>query len=817
MFVKINDNEYYKVTDAQNLAPFFIQVASAGDIWIFLSSIGGITAGRKNASGNIFPYTTDDNLSLDYNTGSKTIVKVGNNIWYPFEQNIKYNITRNIYKSCYCNSVIIEEVNHDLKLTYSYKYETSDKYGIIKTSNLTNNCDTNIIVEVLDGVQNLLPYGVNQELQNSRSNLVDAYKAAELEVDMLAIYSLTTTINDTPNPIEMLKANIAYTTLQGADVYLNPQIINKFVNNLDYDIDKEAYGTKCGYFVVYETTLKSNIEYSFVLDVGYDHSKIGETLEFITIGDFSDIYTDIRQGTADIINIVRKADGIQQSADKVACATHYVNTLYNVMRGGIFEDGYTFNYDDFYKFIATRNTQALELTDILAQIKTCETIEQLKSIAMQNAIMHRLALEYLPLTFSRRHGDPSRPWNKFNIDIKDENGNKKISYEGNWRDIYQNWEALGLSYPAYYENMVAKFVNASTIDGFNPYRINNEGIDWEKPEPDDPFSGLGYWGDHQTIYLLRLLQGLDNHFPDTLQQLMSKEIFSYANVPYILKPYACILQDPKNTLIFDADKDLAIENHIASFGTDAKLLIKNNEVVMVSLAEKLLVSVLSKISNLLVGGGIWMNTQRPEWNDANNAIVGIGLSMITVYHINAYLNFISKLFIELTYTISAEVVDWLLETKKALKKYEANYKGNEKALLDELGEAFCNYRAQVYKNGFEQKVVISATQIIDWINTAKEAIVYTINQNSGETYVSYNLLKDDFTFTPMRHMLEGQSAIIGSGYLNSAQTCELLKSMKKSLYNERTRAHMLYPINMTKRFREKNCINSDIGVIDGIT
>jgi hypothetical protein len=30
------------------------------------------------------------------------------------------------------------------------------------------------------------------------------------------------------------------------------------------------------------------------------------------------------------------------------------------------------------------------------------------------------------------------------------------------------------------------------------------------------------------------------------------------------------------------------------------------------------------MSNLIPEGGIWMNTQRPEWNDANNALVGNG-------------------------------------------------------------------------------------------------------------------------------------------------------------------------------------------------
>ena len=35
----------------------------------------------------------------------------------------------------------------------------------------------------------------------------------------------------------------------------------------------------------------------------------------------------------------------------------------------------------------------------------------------------RLAYEYLPFSFSRRHGDPSRPWNKFAIQVSDDDGN----------------------------------------------------------------------------------------------------------------------------------------------------------------------------------------------------------------------------------------------------------------------------------------------------------------------------------------------------------------------------------------------------------
>ena len=70
--------------------------------------------------------------------------------------------------------------------------------------------------------------------------------------------------------------------------------------------------------------------------------------------------------------------------------------------------------------------------------------------------MKRLVLEYLPLCFSRRHGDPSRPWNKFNIDIKTADGSEKLFYQGNWRDIFQNWEALAIAYPEYVDSFITE-------------------------------------------------------------------------------------------------------------------------------------------------------------------------------------------------------------------------------------------------------------------------------------------------------------------------------------------------------------------------
>ncbi len=823
-FAVINETPYYKISNSEKLPPFFIQVASSNDIWIFLSSdgCGGLTAGRKNSEGNLFAYTTDDKLFADSETGSKTLIRANGKLWQPFEKcgAQKYNITRNIYKSCYANSVILEEINHDLKLSYSYKYCSSEKYGFVKTSLLKNLGKDEISVHMLDGLSDIMPYGVNSSLQANASTLVDAYKAAELQGEKLAIYSLTTTINDTPNPLEMLRANIAYSTVENAKIYLNTDVISKFMNGESYDISTDSYGKKCGYYAVLERKLTGNeqLEHSFILDNGYDHAKIVDIENFANGKDFLPLYADIEKGTKDIIKIVSQADGVQKTGDEIACATHYLSTLYNVMRGGTFEKGYEFDYNLFVKFVEKRNKKALQNSELLQKIKQCKTISEFKEIAQSDKLMHRMALEFMPLSFSRRHGDPSRPWNKFNIALKDENGEKSVNYEGNWRDIFQNWEALGLTYPQYYDNMVAKFVNASTIDGFNPYRINNVGIEWEKPEPENPFGGLGYWGDHQIIYLLRLLQGLSSHYPGTLSEMLGKEIFTYANVPYIIKDYEEILKDSKNTIVFDFALDEKIEKECVKLGSDAKLLMQDSEVYTVSLAEKLLVPVLSKISNLLPGGGIWMNAQRPEWNDANNAIVGIGLSMVTVYHLKAYLDFIREIFVSAkeSYVYSAEVIAWLKEVTQTLVQFNNNYDGNEKAVLDAVGTSFSNYRKNVYKNGFSTKLSVENNKIIQFVDSAINVVDYTISKNKSDVYVSYNLLNDDFSYTPMKNMLEGQSAVIGSGYLNANEVCELINSMRESLFDENEKYHTLYPVKKTTKFFDKNSVLQNFKPVNGI-
>ena len=383
------------------------------------------------------------------------------------------------------------------------------------------------------------------------------------------------------------------------------------------------------------------------------------------------------------------------------------------------------------------------------------TLHHLKSISenISNHDFKRLCTEYLPLKFSRRHGDPSRPWNKFSINTRSEiDGSKILDYQGNWRDIFQNWEALAYSYPQFIEGMIHKFLNSTTFDGYNPYRVTKYGFDWETIEPDNPWSYIGYWGDHQIIYLLKFLEFIENHFPNKLYKYFSKSLFVYANVPYKIKSYEKILKDSKNTIDYDHQNEQIIGKRRNELGIDGSLVHNNNsEIHRVNFIEKILATLLSKVSNFIPEGGIWMNTQRPEWNDANNALVGNGISMVTLYYLRRFVHFFNSL-LEKTDLISVEVSTELNrffneiyfalnENKKIIDSSISDHE--RKKIVDLLGIAGSNYRNKIYDNSFSGiKSAIGIKEIKDFTELLLKYIDHSIDSNkrSDKLYHAYNLL-----------------------------------------------------------------------------
>ena len=173
---------------------------------------------------------------------------------------------------------------------------------------------------------------------------------------------------------------------------------------------------------------------------------------------------------------------------------------------------------------------------------------------------------------------------------------------------------------------------------------------------------------------MKFLEFIEKNQPGKLQSYFDKECFVYAAVPYTIKSYQEILKNPKDTISYNHEWDEKIIKRKASNGADGALLRDNNdEIYHVNLIEKILATVLSKMSNFIPEAGIWMNTQRPEWNDANNALVGNGVSMVTLYYLNRFLKFFQKLLdtSELeTIKISNEMVEFYHAIRENLLEFK---------------------------------------------------------------------------------------------------------------------------------------------------
>ena len=838
--ITIDDEIYYQISNNDAMRPFFMSIVSDSNHWMFISSNGGLTAGRKNSEYALFPYYTDDKITESADiTGNKSIFKVYKDnqefMWEPLAVRSlgSYTTTQNLYKNRYGNKIIFEEINHDLELIFRYQWSSSNTFGFIKKSKLINTGSKAVKVCLLDGIQNIMPASIGSDEQNQSSNLVDAYKRNELEeATGLGIFALSAILVDKAEASEALRANIVWSLgLENPKHLLSSLQLNDFRlgKTLEQEVDIKA--EKGAYFLTTDIFLEKGAskEWMIVANVHQNHSSIAKLSKQIREDSslLEKVNNDINLGTKRLVELNSASDAIQVSSDNLKDTRHFANTLFNIMRGGIFDNNYQIEKWDFKNYLEQANTKvAFTSEGIIATLPEMFSLSELQKIAYDNTDKNfrRLCLEYMPLKFSRRHGDPSRPWNKFSINTRNEvDGSKILDYEGNWRDIFQNWEALAHSYPEFIESMIHKFLNATTFDGYNPYRVTKGGFDWETIEPDDPWSYIGYWGDHQIIYLLKFLEFMNNHKPGRLESFFTKNLFVYANVPYKIKPYQELLKTPKDTIIFDQDLDAKIREERASLGADGALLRDEHRfIVKANFIEKILATCLAKLSNFIPEGGIWMNTQRPEWNDANNALVGNGVSMVTLYYLQRFFSF----FEELLATTSIEEVEISNEISmffnKVLATFEENKKmlggpindANKKLILDALGQAGSDYRAQIYEHAFSgRKTSLSIDQLKAFIELSKSYLEHSIKANKREDnlYHAYNLMTvnsdNSISISYLSEMLEGQVAVLSAGYLNASETLAVLNALKKSkLFRKDQYSYLLYPFKELKGFLDRNTI-----------
>ena len=497
--IEIDGQDFYVINDVDQMPPFLVAVVSSSDHWMYMSSNGGLAAGRVNAQQSLFPYRTDDVLHEVHGfSGPWTGIRVGEVLWEPLHGRSTPGCSRTLARSTAGDRIVIEEEHHTLGLTLRSRWGFSERSGFVRTMTLTHSAGhtDSITLNLADGLRDMVAGGAPLDAMTSMSCLVNAYTRTDRVGERLATITMESGLSDVAEPAESLYANVVWSTgLPHAEVSVSEDTCNAFIRGESCTPAQSSRGQRGAYVLYDSITLQpgESVTWSVVADVHQNQSQVVAIAERLNRGciDQAELDQELNSITEDMDQLISSTDGFQRTAQPVHDAHHRMNTLFNDMRGGIFLDHDRIPWGDWVHFLHERNHPCEKNNQSWVESRPRESwIDRttlLKEISERNdSNLMRIGLEYLPVWFGRRHGDPSRPWNTFNIRVKNSDGSRRLTYEGNWRDIFQNWEALLLSEPEWITNVIAKFVNASTLDGFNPYRITREGIDWEVPDPGNP-------------------------------------------------------------------------------------------------------------------------------------------------------------------------------------------------------------------------------------------------------------------------------------------------------------------------------------------
>jgi len=394
-FVELDGETYYRIAAYHRLAPFLMSLPSNTDLWMFVASSGGLTAGRVDAEGSLFPYRTADQLSNDHHsTGPLTLIRVtsgsaGRVLWEPFCEANDENreVERNLYKNVVGNRLVFEEVHHGLGLAFRHRWAGCDEFGWVRTATLENKSGERRWVDMLDGLRNILPFGAPLSLYQQASNLVDAYKTSEVEPDTgLGIFALTAGITDRAEALEVLRANTVWCHGPASiRVHLKIDTVAAFRHGRVLTEDRTLHGTSGNYLVSNSFDLgpDETESWHFCSDVGRTHIQIADFCH--RIRDEEDIGASITrslsQARENLRQNVGSADGIEMSGRPESWSHHFANVLFNNMRGGVFDRNHLIPTADFRRFLQTRNTDVAERTNgLLDDLQDEVTVHELHSL-----------------------------------------------------------------------------------------------------------------------------------------------------------------------------------------------------------------------------------------------------------------------------------------------------------------------------------------------------------------------------------------------------------------------------------------------------
>ena len=658
--------------------------------WVFYVNRGQAIAcfGVRNKDGAFLEfYPADKAYQLTPARGFRTFLKIGRGdqviCHEPFQRGATSPVCQRLYVAPH--EVGVEEINPHLGLSIRADMLTLPEAPVsallrrVELVNTSAQCKT---IEIVDGLPQVLPYGLNQWGVKFMSRTSEAFMRVEGVEQNLPIYRLKVWPTDSPQVEPVVPGNffVGFLNDQRNCVLVDPERVfglasdfsrpERFFSGqaLDFENQVIANQTPAAFQAM---TLELQPGESQVFYGLYGHAESSSVLEqFLAESDqdrrgYFERKRESNHGLID--NITQRAF----SATAQPLFDTHVRQCYldNGLRGGF-------------------PTQVLGGTHL-----------------------------YL---FGRKHGDLERDYNDFLLqDTPYSEGN------GDFRDVLQNRRMDLFFDPALDTKNIHYFFNLIQPDGYNPCLLRNSRFVVDSPckfsHYFPRFSGLeallsaefkyaelwqalasaaenretiiediltqaqevadaefdrGYWSDHWT-YLVDLLISYAAIYPDRLANLIQENTYSFF--------------DPTHFVVARSRKYLLTPQGVRQFGAvqaleEKKVLIESRkkrryqvrakagrgEIVNTTLLGKIITLVLNKLATLdPFGVGIEMEADRPGWCDALNGLPGIfGSSVNETIELKRLVDFTRTLLLDMAGVLSlpVELADFLFALEALLQR-----------------------------------------------------------------------------------------------------------------------------------------------------
>ena len=613
-------------------------------LWVFyVNRAQGISGfGLQDKNHPIMPFTPAnkayETVAFD---GFRTFIKKGDEVYEPFKTDSPYPHSMRINAS----SFTIEETNTDwgitLRITYFGLVE-APLAGLVRSVELINQTNKTMALELLDGIAEILPAGIQNEAFKSVSNVLASWIDVNHFDHKLAFFRLRGSTGDSSEVTQVKEGNfyVAFDTEGRITPIVDKQLVfgqntakttpSYFVSHPLTSIIKEpqifANKIPCAFI---PKTLHLEAQQSYQL-----FAMSGHTQSIDVLTGFVDTYADVsvmkeKQERAQVIVDELLEDVSTKTAQPIFDAYVKQNYLDNILRGGY-------------------------------------------PLKLGPSVFH---------IYSRRHGDLERDYNFFSLAPEYfSQGN------GNFRDVCQNRRMDTFIHPEVERFNIHQFASLLQLDGYNPLSIN--GIDY-RIDDESAIEGLikthfkgeteglkgllknvftpgrlvnyverhnidvltdtttyleavmtkatpsinatfgeGFWTDHFT-YILDLIESYEAIYPDKMSQLLfGDEDYAYFDAPVTVKPrhqkYVLNAEGKVRQYgslrHFDQEKmdALGMHPHHPNWAKLGSTIYHSN------LYTKLLILTLNKHSCLDPDGlGIEMEAEKPGWNDAMNGLPGL--------------------------------------------------------------------------------------------------------------------------------------------------------------------------------------------------